>query len=88
MPRVYRVVYGGVCEVWVEVENNVITKVLAATAGALHGQRVDDLPAPRYSEVTLLTEYGLDDLEQQQHEHDQHDQANEPEPAADVRATP
>lgn len=53
-PRIFRVVYGGVCEAWVEVQHNTITRVLSATAHDLIGHSVTELPAPRYYEAKLM----------------------------------
>jgi hypothetical protein len=55
MTRVYRIVYDGVCEIWVEAEHNTITKILSATADSrLIGRDISELPAPRYFESKLM----------------------------------
>lgn len=64
MTRIYRIVYGGVCEIWVEAENNRITKIIAATGDSnLIGRDVSELPAPRYFESKLMAGYADDEPE-------------------------
>ena len=53
--HVHRLVYAGVCEIWVETDGRTITKVLAAQpSAALVGCALDDLPDPAYVEAKLL----------------------------------
>jgi len=59
--HVYRIRYGGVCEMVVEVENGSISKLISASADSnLLGKsiRADELPTPRYIEAKLLARYG------------------------------
>jgi len=56
---IYRIVYGGVCEILVEVEQHQITKILAATGDMfLIGRDLSELPAPGYVEARLVAGYG------------------------------
>jgi hypothetical protein len=58
MTHVYRITYSGICELLVEADGTVITKLIAATGdSALVGRLLDDLPKPDYIEAKLLAEY-------------------------------
>jgi hypothetical protein len=53
--HVHRIVYGGICEIWVESDGRTITKILATTAdSSLVGKQLDGLPTPTYVESKLL----------------------------------
>jgi hypothetical protein len=56
--HIYRLVYGGVCEIWVDVCNGQITKVIAANAStSLLGKQLEELPNPRDVEAKLVATY-------------------------------
>lgn len=54
MSNLYRIVYQGVAEIWVEAQGQTITRVLSASAGGLAGKQLDDLPTPAYVEAKLM----------------------------------